>query len=272
MLLLPLILFSQNLDGNWKGKLTQESGGTRQEYNFELVIVVINGVVNGTSKISYIDNPKVNATMVFNGSFANNEMVVQEYRFLDNNNEQNMSWCIKKMVLKFSQNTKNMFLTGSWTGKSSYSECAPGKISVSKPIVNENTTVAEDKNNPQPKKVIIPKTVQNRTLKKDGDTLFFNTKQITISVYDHKSEDNDTISLQYNGKWILKNYPLSNIPRKIKLTLQEKQLNYLLLFAENLGKIPPNTAAISFDGLNMEPIILRSDLKQCDVIYFKVKK
>ena len=54
------------------------------------------------------------------------------------------------------------------------------------------------------------------------------------------------------------------------ISIQILTENYLLLYAENLGKIPPCTAAISIDDNHtIEKVILNSDLNQCDIIYFQ---
>lgn len=72
-----------------------------------------------------------------------------------------------------------------------------------------------------------------------------NVKTITLNVYDNAVVDGDTISVFYNGKLLLSHQRLSEKPIVINLTLDEKQTRHeIVLFAENLGSIPPNTALI----------------------------
>lgn len=50
------------------------------------------------------------------------------------------------------------------------------------------------------------------------------------------------------------------------------ELNEIILFAENLGKIPPNTSQlIIIDGTNTYRLIIESDLQKSAAIYLKYK-
>ena len=91
-----------------------------------------------------------------------------------------------------------------------------------------------------------------------------------IEVYDHKRIDGDIISLNYNGEWILKQYELGAERHRIPIVFDpELTDNYLLFYAKNLGREPPNTAAIVIsDGHRTQEVILNADLSKCDIIYF----
>lgn len=103
-----------------------------------------------------------------------------------------------------------------------------------------------------------------RRIKTSGE-LVCHEKTITLSVYDSKKIDGDTISLYFNGEALLKNFPLSNIPWKTTLTLTPGASNDLVLFAHNLGSIPPNTATLKIiENGNAHIVNLNSDLENCD--------
>ena len=90
--------------------------------------------------------------------------------------------------------------------------------------------------------------------------------QIILNVWDNNTEDGDLISLKLNNTCIFTNFPLKKGKHEIPIELK-KQENELLLFAENLGKIPPNTAAISIDDkVTQRMFILNSDMKKCETI------
>lgn len=90
--------------------------------------------------------------------------------------------------------------------------------------------------------------------------------KITIQIWDNNKEDGDVVSLKLNNDWILTNFPLKKEKHTIQLSLK-KQVNTLLLFAENLGSIPPNTAAISInDNVLVKTFILNSDMKSSEAI------
>ncbi len=89
---------------------------------------------------------------------------------------------------------------------------------------------------------------------------------ITIQVWDNNKEDGDVISLRFNDTWILSNFLLKKEKYTIHLDLKKKD-NQLLLFAENLGSIPPNTAAISIDDNEfIRTFILNSDMNKSETI------
>ena len=71
----------------------------------------------------------------------------------------------------------------------------------------------------------------------------------------------------FNGKWILKEKKLRKLPLKLVVELNDAGENYLLLHAENLGEIPPNTIAVRYylDGVR-KIVVLNSDLNQSEMI------
>ncbi|MEO6671634.1 MAG: hypothetical protein ABIN36_19275 [Ferruginibacter sp.] len=70
-------------------------------------------------------------------------------------------------------------------------------------------------------------------------------KNITLNVYDNGFVDNDSVSIFYNGRLIAGKKKLSEKPLLIHLQLDDDvQFHEIVMFAENLGSIPPNTALI----------------------------
>lgn len=115
-----------------------------------------------------------------------------------------------------------------------------------------------------------PQQLTSRNVK-GGKRIKVNSENIIISLYDHKKIDGDIISLNYNGRWILRNFILKGDYYDLPLYVSEDSTNnYLLLYANNLGKEPPNTLAVVIDdGVEQQKVILNSDLNQCDIIYFE---
>lgn len=97
-------------------------------------------------------------------------------------------------------------------------------------------------------------------------------EKITLQVWDNNKEDSDVVSLKFNDTWILTNFLLKKEKYTIHLDLKNKN-NQLLLFAENLGSIPPNTAAISIDdNILVRTFILNSDLNKSETIKITLDK
>lgn len=68
---------------------------------------------------------------------------------------------------------------------------------------------------------------------------------ITLDLFDNGTIDGDSISVYYNGKLLVSNRGLSEKPITVQLLLDEKAAQHeIVLFANNLGSIPPNTATV----------------------------
>ncbi len=73
---------------------------------------------------------------------------------------------------------------------------------------------------------------------------------INMAVYDNGIIDGDTVSIFFNGELIIHKELLSSAPILRKLELISGQPNEVILFAENLGSIPPNTAIVIFSTVD----------------------
>lgn len=103
-----------------------------------------------------------------------------------------------------------------------------------------------------------------------ADTLRVNTKNITAMVRDHLQVDGDTISLYLNGEPVLLHFPIDNSFKEVPLTLRPGD-NELLLYAHNLGKIPPNTIFLRVEAAGISKrFFLNSDLERCERLVIRV--
>lgn len=118
----------------------------------------------------------------------------------------------------------------------------------------------------------IPAIIYGRSIS-STELIQVNAPTIQVYVYDNNYIDGDTMSLFFNGTWIIDHYGVTKKKHEISLNLIENTNNYLVLFANNLGKSPPNTAALEFDYNGKKYIYkLSSDLKTCSAINFFYKK
>ena len=87
----------------------------------------------------------------------------------------------------------------------------------------------------------------NGRINKELSHIIINDRKITLYIYDNGTIDGDTVSVYYNGKAIVKKKLLTANPIIVDVELDEKiALHSIVLFAENLGSIPPNTALVIF--------------------------
>ncbi len=90
---------------------------------------------------------------------------------------------------------------------------------------------------------------------------------ITIKMWDNGKEDGDIITLRLNGKVAMDKFKVTKKPNEIIIPLTEKE-NIIELYAENVGSIPPNTAAIAIisGGNEIKNLVLESDFNKSEAI------
>jgi len=80
-------------------------------------------------------------------------------------------------------------------------------------------------------------------------SLVVTEQDVTIKLYDNGEIDGDTISIYYDNKLLLANKGLSATPITVKIKVDdENQVHELVMVAENLGRIPPNTSLMIVDA------------------------
>lgn len=133
-LLLSLVLPAQsNLDGEWKGIVTQESADGNQEFEITIRISKSGRKLNGSSIVKWGEKF---AKMAFIGKVERGVVIeIQEQEVVEKSELKGFDWCMKqmKLVLKEKEQGK-LILEGYWEGRSQYGRCEPGKISVEKQI------------------------------------------------------------------------------------------------------------------------------------------
>ncbi|MEO5905946.1 MAG: hypothetical protein ABIQ11_04435 [Saprospiraceae bacterium] len=91
-------------------------------------------------------------------------------------------------------------------------------------------------------------------------------RKLTISVWDHNTIDGDIVSLKLGDEWIITNHVL----KADKLTITATLLGFtqdLVLYAHNVGMVPPNTVTVSvFDGSTTQKITLESNMETSESI------
>ena len=124
---------------------------------------------------------------------------------------------------------------------------------VSPPIIKNEESVKREVVSPPPVKQentiqppVIPPTIEEKFISRER--IF--TKEIPLTgdsvelrFYDNAEIDGDSISLFLNGSLIFEHIRLTEKAYVVKLAVSElKEKNELIMVAENLGEIPPNTS------------------------------
>jgi hypothetical protein len=105
-------------------------------------------------------------------------------------------------------------------------------------------------------------------------TVFFSSDSLLLSLYDNGEVDGDTVSVLMNGKIIIANQGLSsNAFRKNIYVDKNTDSVELIMYAENLGTIAPNTGLLVVrDGKELHEFRFTGDYQKNAAIKFKRKK
>jgi hypothetical protein len=130
--LLTLLLFALpaaaqiDLSGSWTGTLTQDAGGYRSNYRFEMYLVQKGSQLTGRTYVSVDD---INAVLEIVGDVVGNNLVrFRETKFVKYTELETMEWCYKTGVLELKRSGSTLRLQGTWEGMTSFGRCIPGKI------------------------------------------------------------------------------------------------------------------------------------------------
>lgn len=106
----------------------------------------------------------------------------------------------------------------------------------------------------------------------DSRTIPVKNSKIKIDLFDDGDIDNDIVSVYFNKKLVVDKKSLTANAHSITVNLEAGKANELVLFAENLGNIPPNTALmIITDGTSRHEVRLSADLKNNAAVRFELK-
>ena len=88
------------------------------------------------------------------------------------------------------------------------------------------------------------------------DDITIPSDSVTLSLYDGSIIDSDTVSVIINGKTIVDKVLLSDKPLVLKLKLNELGSSLLVVLqAENLGSIPPNTGIMIVEAIGYRKVL-----------------
>ncbi|HEX8609346.1 MAG TPA: hypothetical protein VF679_11965, partial [Pedobacter sp.] len=105
-------------------------------------------------------------------------------------------------------------------------------------------------------------------------TLVVTSNEITVKLYDNGEIDDDTITVYMDDKVILSKKRLSATPLTMTLKMDEYNAEHILVMvAENLGRIPPNTSLmIVNDGDKRHEVRITSTEQKNAMVRFRYEK
>lgn len=247
LLLIILIALSgltsmeQNLTGIWRGKRTQVTGGCYPEYSIELHVYYSKDNAIMGNAYNYYDKDrftKINFTGRYNPQTK--RMVIIENAVVQYNVPNNCVPCIKTYDLNWSEMGKQS-LDGDWKGHEMGNSniCPPGKIHLEKesvpvfPVdVFQNDTMAR-----------LQQSLKLKDREKEVvQTITIDTSEIKIELYDNAEIDGDTVTIFLNNTLLVYRKMLTDRPLTINITAFPNTDYEFMMYADNLGRIPPNTS------------------------------
>ena len=106
------------------------------------------------------------------------------------------------------------------------------------------------------------------TLRKNSlvEQLTVAAPQAELELWDDAAEDGDTVSILLNDHVVFTGFPVLKQRQKLSVVL-EPGVNRLVLIADNLGSIPPNTAVMKITaGTTKKYVRIKTDLKQNNLV------
>lgn len=106
-----------------------------------------------------------------------------------------------------------------------------------------------------------------------GRNIEIHNDEVTIQVYDKNEVDGDSISLYYGDSLIVEHLAITHKKVSFTIKLDKSKPRQIVLYAENQGSTPPNTACIIIkDGRASTEVVLQSDFKYCDSVMLTYKE
>lgn len=275
MLMSGIVSMGQvNYKGIWQGYITAP-GSYTSGYTLNIEEVSADRI-SGTAYIYRNENPiQFLGILDFIGTVSDKgskltELVIVKEKMPDTIRR----LCVKYMDLDFNQKDGLDYLTGNWDGSlTDHTSCLPGKVYLRRYNPADATGIE-----PIPDEII-------EAIKEDGSSKmhFLNTelaKPIIINVRnsilrfeirDYLKEDMDTISIYLNRRPIIEKIGIFKKPYKQTVRLdRNSELHEIILYAENLGQIPPNTSILTIlDGEQKHRLIISSTKEVSAVIYLR---
>lgn len=252
---------SFNIAGKWMGFLYQDD----RNYGFYYEVDIDEGG-EGTSYIVSEDNGG-SAYIKLNWDYDPEEerLMIKETAVREKTDEK-WPWCIKSAKLNLKAAKDRHMLEGDWLGyieghTQKSGACAPGKMLLERIIPSPEIKEEEKK--------MLPYEQNAKRKVKVERVVEVSSPNIRIKVWDNGIVDGDIVTIFLNGKQLLENHRVNK--RKFGMNVQlNESTNFLILHAEDLGDITPNTVAVSIDdGQREQVIILSSNLRESGAVMIK---
>jgi hypothetical protein len=199
-------------------------------------------------------------------------MVIIESAVLQYNIPTHCIPCIKTYDLSWTLNGIEEALTGEWKGHEmgNATACPPGKIYLTRQTqsIFPVEVIQSDSLSSLQKTM----SIQKRE-KEVVQTVILDTSQIKVELYDNAEIDDDTVSVFLNNTLLLHRKRLTDKPLVLNISAFPNTEYELMMYAENLGRIPPNTSLMIITaGKKRYEMRISSNEQKTAVVRFRYQK
>jgi hypothetical protein len=243
LLILSCIGRGEDLNGIWKGTLTQAPGGCYPQYFLELQINFNGDRLTGKA-YDYYDKAHF-VKMSFTGRYnpSTHRLVIIENQVLEADIPGECEPCIKTYDLNYTRNGNLEELNGDWKGifSSKRMVCPPGQIRLKRAIQSDFPIDIDQSDTLATLQKTLHLKPREKTLTK---TVTLHNPDVKIDLYDDGVIDGDSVTVFINNKLLLYHQMLTDRPLTIHFNAFPNTEYELVMYADNLGTIPPNTALL----------------------------
>jgi hypothetical protein len=271
LLILSCIGRGEDLNGIWKGTLTQGAGGCYPQYFLELQINFNGDRLTGKA-YDYYDKAHF-IKMSFTGRYnaQTHRLVIIENQVLEADIPGECEPCIKTYDLNYTKNGDQEELNGDWKGifSSRRLVCPPGQIRLKRATRSDFPVDIEQSDTLKALQQSLHLQPREKTLTK---TVTLHSPDVKIELYDDGVIDGDSVTVFINNKLLLYHQMLTDRPLTIHFNAFPNAEYELVMYADNLGTIPPNTALLMVtSGSEKYEAFMSSSEQQSATIRFVYK-
>ncbi len=142
------------------------------------------------------------------------------------------------------------------------------RVEVPTTTPNKTVKITEVPNKPLNRDIPLPPAIAKRANPVIRE-IATGAGELLIELYDNGQVDGDTVSIYHNNKLLVSRAGLSEKPLQFRITVDANQPHHeLIMVAENLGSIPPNTSLmiITSAGNRHEVFISSSEVKNAKIV------
>jgi hypothetical protein len=302
-LLLILILFtgliasSQTVTGYWYGNANVNIAGGANNYLVEIMLTQNRSAVSGIINY-YFRNTFRSYKINGNYNHINRQLTLYNISLPYYGSTRSMEIdCMMDLVATHLTARAGSSLNGRFMGKEQYKYTCPDIVfdfRLNESAGNQDSVLLALKNFKETYQVwrptaadtlatiIIARPVVNYVVSREykeretvvADEIVVESDSISVDFYDNGDIDGDSISVFYNDQLLTFNRLLSTRAVHFELKLDStKEVNVITMFADNLGRIPPNTALmLVYDGKKRYEVRLSSSLQKNASVRIRTSK